>query len=119
MRTKIVATYTQATRNVIDSHPENACMDNPCGLIWGNVHMVTAEAEDGRRWNHVRDLRSEEAAEALARRIGGVGTINLIHWVATYPVYGSPAWRGEECERGQALAFAVRVNDQEAIDRLA
>ena len=119
MRTKIVAAYTSSSRGVIGSHPENACMDNPNGFIWGTLHTVTCEAQDGRRWSHPHQFETAAAAEGFARKVQAVSNIDASLWETTYPVYGSPAWSGEECERRQALAFAVRHNDLEAIDRLA
>jgi len=76
------------------------------------LYLVVVQNLDGSRWVHRHhflgaeeevsedgfsffgDIREEALAKAnaLARRVGIAGEINLDHWVEFYPLYGSPAY---------------------------
>jgi hypothetical protein len=85
----------------------------------GTYYHVIAELTDGRRYEHYWGLPSskfshcecKERVERMVRRIDAHlddgGSLNIDHWRAIDPVYGSEAW--ERFERGELARAADYV----------
>lgn len=54
-------------------------------------HIVTCTLVGGRRLQHSRVFKTEEAAHDLAARVACKGTVDLAHWVEMMPLPGSRA----------------------------
>lgn len=57
---------------------------------------VVVTTPDGRRFHYFDGMLSEQVASRLVDRIRDHGRINTAYWVEGYPVYGSPAFEGQE-----------------------
>jgi len=85
----------------------------------GTYYRVTAELTDGRRYEHYWGLPSskfshdecKERVDRMIRRIDAHlddgGSLNINHWRAIDPVYGSEAW--ERFERGELSRAAEYI----------
>jgi hypothetical protein len=67
-------------------------------------HIVVCTLLGGRRLQHSRAFKTEEAAHDLAARVAVKGTIDLAHWVEMAPKGGSPAAAHLQAKAGAELA---------------
>jgi len=76
---------------------------------------VIAENKRGNRWALAGYFHRDEARVAkLAADVQAFGSINLDHWVETYPCYGSQACEDEQAEAShyaQALSSGMIRED--------
>jgi hypothetical protein len=89
------------------NNPEMADMDNPTGDQYRPIIQVEATTAAGRRFIHWHLFEPDQvlAAQYLAGRILGRGTINTEYWTETYEVYGSEAWQAADNLRAHANAM--------------
>lgn len=116
-KTKIQVAEVYQDRVPVDEDIEFADMCNPRGFIYGTIWFVRATAPNGERFLHGHRFDDIEEAQDLCHRVNGRKEINEVHWVRTYPEYGSPAWEGEEWDRRARLHDALSRGDSEEIDR--
>lgn len=67
-----------------------------CGSHDGHNYEIEVTTAEGRRFHFVSEPLSASSADRLVDRIRRAGKIRPEYWNEGYPVYGSPAFLGEE-----------------------
>tara|TARA_R110000737_G_scaffold2504_1_gene6929 strand:+ start:2721 stop:3047 length:327 start_codon:yes stop_codon:yes gene_type:complete len=82
--------------------------DAGAGDIDGNGnYSVVASTADGNNFVLAHDFESEEAAEAVAKKVSSAGSIDETFWVFWRTTYASASFEAEEAE-AHWYASAIR-----------